>query len=162
MLNNLLILCTYLFTTALYSQQLNVGINLGTIATWNETTYGTSIEYSPYQSFFSVNVDPYLFTDDSSMPAVTLPLFIKLIIGKPVRLCPNVGIFYRTNNNLGSFAGISLEANLSEKLIVFAKGDYVINNHKKYAPNKFGGPALEYTSSRTFYMYSFGIKKNIL
>tara|TARA_B110000977_G_scaffold35076_1_gene46990 strand:- start:133 stop:564 length:432 start_codon:yes stop_codon:yes gene_type:complete len=136
-----------LFTTALYSQQLNVGLNLGTIATWNETTYGTSIEYSPYQSFFSVNVDPYLFTDDSNTPVVTLPLFIKLIIGKPVRLCPNFGI--------------SLEANLIEKLIFFAKEDYVINNHKKYAPDKFGGPSREYSSSRTFYMYSFGIKRNI-
>ena len=156
----LLIIVTLFAISVGYSQQLNLGANIGSVDGCSIKTVGATIEFRPSKSFFTINSAPFLFMNDRN-PVVTLPLSIKFFIGNKIRVCPSYGLFLRTNSNFGYNAGLSLEGDLGEKLIVFAKGDYIINCYKDTIPNKFGGRSLEVPSSRVGYMYSLGLMKRI-
>lgn len=155
----LLILSLLVVSTLGFSQELNFGGTLGMSTAENKMTLGGSVEYRPNKSMFSINTDSFLLINDSKA-IVTLPLYLKLIIGNSIKLCPNLGAFLRTNSNYGWTTGLSIEYNLSEKLVVLAKGDYMTDFYKSTYPDHFGG-SYESLTSDTSLLFSIGIKKNI-
>ncbi len=155
----LLILFFSLVSTNGFSQDLNLGGNLGMSTTFNKLTFGGSVEYRPNKSLFSINTDPFLLIDDNK-PILTLPLYLKVIIGNTVRFCPNVGTFLRTNSNYGWTTGLSIEYKINEKLLILAKGDYVKDFYNSTHPDRFGG-TYESISLESSFWFNIGIKKNI-
>jgi len=91
---------------------------------------------------------------------LTIPLYLKIIIGNKFRVCPTFGGFVRTNDNLGYMAGINFEMVVKERLIIFAKADYMWDYWDKWN-NRFGGSTNYETSSSTIWI-SLGIKRKIL
>ena len=146
-----------------FSQELNIGGTIGAGPKNNDfriVTLGATVEYMPVKSIVSLNTDP-VFLFDSKDLMLTVPLYLKLIIGKKIRFCPAFGGFIRTNSNYGWTAGLSIEYKIKEKLLLFVKGDYNMDYWKAEAPTHFGS-SYEYIDSGSSIWISLGIKKNIL
>jgi len=146
-----------------FSQELIIGGTIGTGPKSNDfriVTFGGTVEYRPVKSIISLNTDPILLFDSKDL-MLTVPLYLKLIIGNKIRFCPTFGGFIRTNSNYGWTTGLGIEYKIKEKILLFVKGDYNIDYWKAEAPTHFGS-SYEYIDSGSSIWISFGIKKNIL
>ncbi len=152
-----------------FSQELSVGGFVATnlkIETSSEILgFGANIEYRPNKSVVSINSD-ILFIFVTKRPITTFPLYIKIIIGNKLRVCPEFGGFIRTNENYGYLAGISVDYRINKKLLLYLKTDYMRDYWKdKYIRwdkyNYVGGKRI---NSKTGYSiwFNFGFKINIL
>ncbi|MCF6172063.1 MAG: hypothetical protein L3J31_01075 [Bacteroidales bacterium] len=91
---------------------------------------------------------------------LTVPLYLKIILGNSFRVCPEAGGFVRTNGNYGLTTGLSLEYRI-KKLFLFAKADYYMDVSKKQTPLHDGSlSSYNYTFSSVW--VSLGVKWNIL
>ena len=142
-----------------FPQEFNLGGNLGISTDTKKLTLGGSVEYRPYRSLISFNADPFLLFDENEA-ILTFPLYFKKIIGSSVRFCPNLGAFVRSNGNYGWTTGLSIELNLTEKLILQAKGDYMHDYYETTRYDHFGGSSQIISSDASVWL-SIGLKKNI-
>ncbi len=146
-----------------FSQELNVGLGLGTgykIDNLNALTISPSIEFRPVKSIVSLNSGiQFILVENKTI--LTFPLSINVIIGNKFRVCPSFGGFVRTNRNLGWSSGLSIEYRIKEIFIVLIKGDFNKDYWKDEAPTHFGG-SYEYSNSGSSIWFSVGVKKNIL
>lgn len=115
-------------SSLVFSQELSVGGFVATnlkIKTSSEILgFGASIEYRPKKSVVSINSD-ILFFYVNNGPIATFPLYIKIIIGNKLRVCPEFGGFIRTNENYGYLAGISVDYKIRKRLLLYLKADYM-------------------------------------
>jgi hypothetical protein len=156
----LLVLFISLISTIGFSQELNVGVELGQVVNYKTPTVGASIEYRPYKSMVSINANPYLLMGSNHNPILTLPLYLKFNFGKRIKVCPDLGAYIRSIGNHGLITGLTLEYNILDNFWVYTNGSYMTENYKQIRPGKFGG-SNEYWSSESLYMFSIGVKKNI-
>lgn len=159
----ILITSFILFSLFSFSQELNFGGIIGTgpkINKLNILTFGGTIEYRPNKALISLNSDPILLVYNKEI-MLTVPLYLKLIIGNKIRFCPTIGGFVRTNANFGLITGLNIDYKINKKLLIFVKGDFTIDYWKDEAPSHFGS-SYEYTNSDSSIWISLGIKKNIL
>ena len=157
----LLIIIQILIVTISFAQEFNVGGNIGfgLIDKSNKPFLGGSIEYRMSTSLISFNSDPFILISDKKV-ILTEPIYIKFIIGKKVRICPDFGGFIRTNSHYGWLSGLVLEYKIKEKLILDLRGDYYKDYWKSEIPSHFGSTQLEKNSEGSF-LISFGIKRRI-
>lgn len=147
-------------TSSIYSQQqLNIGAQLGNVFIKGDSKnigLGGEIAYKPRLALISFNFDPILLIPNKNL-VLTLPVYLRFIIGNKIRFCPEVGGFWRTNGNFGWTTGLHLEMVVKERLYVFVRGDYFRDYWKAIGPDN--NQYLDYGSS---VLISIGIEKNIL
>jgi hypothetical protein len=162
MIKNLLILSIIsiiLISSYSYSQEFNLGANVGTELihdNFNVVFIGGSSEYRPLKSLITFNFDPYILYTEKKL-ILTSPLYIKFIIGNKIRFCPTLGTFIRTNSNYGLSIGMMFEIKANEKLNLFAKGEYNKDYWKSESPRHD-----KYISTDSSIWLTIGVKKNIL
>lgn len=162
-MKTLLIILGFLLPSFLFSQELNIGGNIGTSLTFTEpgfVNFGSTIEYRPIKSFISINND-LTFLISNKYVLVTIPVYLKLIIGNKFRVCPSIGGFVRTNGYYGWTTGLNLELKVKERLLLFANGNFMKDYYKSEHPSHNGGN-YEVTDNMLSVWISIGIKKNIL
>jgi hypothetical protein len=148
-----------LFPIYLYSQELNIGGNIGTNLEHQAVILGGNVEFRPVKSFFSLNFDPSVLLYTKRFCAI-FPLYFKLIIGEKIRFCPEFGAFIRTYSSYGWFYGIHIEFKIKERTLLFLNSDCIKEYYEAEAPSHYG-PSSIYTETRTSLWFSAGIKRNI-
>jgi hypothetical protein len=80
-----------------HSQEFNAGLNLGYLPCQgsNYYSFGGNFEFRPKHAYFSINTDPFVLFD-KTYATFTEPIYLKLIIGEKLRICPSAGGFVRT------------------------------------------------------------------
>ena len=103
------------YTFSQVSQELNIGGFVGTeiIETnFRIVNVGATVEYRLVNALVSFNSDLLLSIYDNEM-FLTVPLYLKFIIGNKIRFCPTGGIFVRqqeiTAGQLASVLSIKLK-----------------------------------------------------
>lgn len=147
-----------------FSQDLYVGGSFGVGLTSGEKpfTLAPTIEFSPSKASFSVNSEvQFLLTGESTI--VTIPFYLKVILGKRFQVNPTFGAFVRTteNNNYGWTAGLSLEYKIKSRLLLFLKGDFY-KDYWKESNQSPGGSHYTYTESGSSVWIAIGIKRNLI
>lgn len=84
-------------------------------------TLSAALEYRPHKAMISLNTDPGILWYKNEF-MLTVPLYVKLIIGRTFRCSPSIGGFVRTNKNIGMQTGLALEYQLNSGILVFGKG----------------------------------------
>jgi hypothetical protein len=127
-----------LFLNAGFSQELNTGLNTGIAPIANEVYFSTglNLEYRPKSALISLNTDPFLMFN-SNQSLVTLPLYLKAIVGDKLRLSPSGGGFLRTTQSYGWVVGLQIEYTLKDKVILFSKNEFYRDYRKVYYPNPY-------------------------
>jgi hypothetical protein len=162
-MKTILVFIVTLISAYSYSQELNVGGSIGTgPKSLNATilTFGGTAEFRLAGSPVSINTDPNLaFISDKT--ELTIPVYLKFIIGNKLRFCPTVGGFVRIHGNYGSKNGINIEFKIKKSMLLFVTGDYYTDYYKAEYLDHFG-PSTEYTDHSSSFWFALGIKKNIL
>lgn len=154
---------TILMARISIAQELNVGVEFAGGMRASEATIfslGPIIEFRPDKSMFSIN-SGILFDFYEDETLATIPLSLKFIIGKTLRICPTAGGFIRSNSNYGWTSGIIIDYCIKERLFVFLKGEYNRDYWRDEAPTHLG-ETIKYTNDESSYWFGIGIKKNIL
>ncbi len=102
-MKSFLLIIGILIPSFLFSQELNIGGQIGTYASdinYGVVTFGGNIEYRPKNSFVSINNELSFYYYKNEL-VLTVPLYLKIIIGNKFRVCPTFGGFVRTNSNSG-------------------------------------------------------------
>ncbi|NVO20634.1 MAG: hypothetical protein HXX13_13115 [Bacteroidetes bacterium] len=145
-----------------FSQEVNLGIytGLGRVDYKSYPTIGGSFEYRIKKSYLSINVNPYFVFSEQKVHT-TLPLYLKFIIGKQFRVSPLVGGFIRSGDRHGWEAGLEMEYLTVRKLMVFWRGEYMLDYYKDpwYAHSSQGSYYLDNEHSVWF---SLGLKWRLL
>ncbi len=153
----------FLFSFTLFSQKFSYGGTVGTgfIKDTKIITFGGALEFKPQKVLLSINSDPFILLTDKRNLIFTVPIYLKIILGNKLRVCPLVGGFVRTNSNYGINAGLDIEYKIKENLLIFFKGECYKDFWKAEHPAHFGIPSYEYVDSDYSIWISLGIKKII-
>ena len=156
---NSIILCT-IFMSTFYSsaQEFNAGLNLGYLPCQgsNYYSFGGNFEFRPKHAYFSINTDPFVLFD-KSYATFTEPIYLKLIIGEKLRICPSAGGFVRTSGNYGWLVGLHVEYSIHQQFILFSKNELYADHWKDTWPDHFGGSSV-YINQGRLLMFSAGVK----
>jgi hypothetical protein len=156
---NSIILCT-IFMSTFYSsaQEFNAGLNLGYLPCQGSNYYsvGGNFEFRPKHAYFSINTDPFVLFD-KTYATITEPIYLKLIIGNKLRICPSAGGFVRTSGNYGWLVGLHVEYSIQQKFILFSKNELYADHWKDTWPDHFGGSSVYINQGRSL-MFSAGVK----
>jgi hypothetical protein len=162
----LLLLLIFILSPDLFSQELNIGLNAGTALQGDINKVimlGGILEYRPLiesennRSVVAFETNPFLLVSDKDL-MLTLPVYLKFIIGNKIRFCPLIGGFARTNSNYGMLGGLNFECSVKENLMLFLSGEYYLDYyHEKYYSHF--GTSSEYLASSLSLWISLGIKK---
>jgi hypothetical protein len=156
---NSIILCT-IFMSTFYSsaQEFNAGLNLGYLPCQGSNYYsvGGNFEFRPKHAYFSINTDPFVLFD-KTYATITEPIYLKLIIGNKLRICPSAGGFVRTSGNYGWLVGLHVEYSIQQKFILFSKNELYADHWKDTWPDHFGGSSVYINQGRSL-MFSVGMK----
>ncbi len=145
------------------AQELNVGLEFTGGPKTNDSrifSLGPTIEYRLKESIISIN-SGILFLVNKNEALVTFPVFIKFIIGKKFRVCPNAGGFVRSNKNYGWSSGLELDYRIKSQFILFVKGEYNQDYYKDEIPLHNGGSNETISTGSTVWL-GLGIKINVL
>ena len=124
-----------------FAQIVKLGFGLETAATYWPVSINGSFEIKPKNYLLSLNIDPsvnYNFNQFS----LTLPVYIKLNMGKNIKWAPFIGLFIRAidgefNSSNGYTTGLFLEKDLNPKLSVNINGRAMADFYEgtgKYGP----------------------------
>jgi len=148
------------FSIVLHSQEINAGLNVGLVPLDNNSTLsfslGSNVEYRPTHAFFSFNTDPFVLFYNSKA-IITVPIYLKFIVGKKLRFCPSAGGFVRSSGSYGWNLGLHLEYVLKNKFILFSKNECYNDYFEDYWPDHFGG-GTTYINHSISFQYSLGVK----
>jgi len=136
----LIIISFLVSSNILFSQELNIGGIIGTasrIYDFKTIAIGGTVEYRPAKSILSLNSDPTLWFNKEGQ-ILTVPVYLKFIIGNKLRFCPAFGGFVRSNANYGLTAGLGIEFKVKERLLIYVKSDYCKEFWKADAPDHLG------------------------
>ena len=156
---NSIILCT-IFMSTFYSsaQEFNAGLNLGYLPYQGSNYYsvGGNFEFRPKHAYFSINTDPFVLFD-KTYATITEPIYLKLIIGNKLRICPSAGGFVRTSGNYGWLLGLHVEYLIHQKFILFSKNELYADHWKDTYYGHFGENYAFINQGRLL-MFSVGMK----
>lgn len=140
------------------SQELNAGLNAG-INPNSKILYsiGENFEFRPKNSIASLNFDAFVLFSNKNEITLTLPLYLKFIIGKKFRVCPSYGGFFGLKGNYGWLLGLHLESQINSTGVVFIKNEYYSNYKKTIYFNHFGGSSY-YIERFNSFLISIGYK----
>ena len=141
-----------------HSQELNAGLNLGYLPCQGSNYYsvGGNFEFRPKHAYFSFNTDPFVLFD-KTYATFTEPIYLKLIIGNKLRICPSAGGFVRTSGNYGWLLGLHVEYLIKQKFILFSKNELYADHWKDTWPDHFGGSSVYINQGRSL-LFSIGVK----
>ena len=141
-----------------HSQEFHAGLNLGYLPCQGSNYYsvGGNFEFRPKHAYFSINTDPFVLFD-KTYATFTEPIYLKLIIGEKLRICPSAGGFVRTSGHYGWLLGIHIEYPINQKFILFSKNDLYADHWKDTYYGHFG-ENYAYINQRRSLMFSVGVK----
>lgn len=141
-----------------HSQEFNAGLNLGYLPCQGSNYYsvGGNFEFRPKHAYFSFNTDPFVLFD-KTYATFTEPIYLKLIIGNKLRICPSAGGFVRTSGNYGWLLGLHVEYLINQKFILFSKNELYADHWKDTWPDHFGGSSVYINQGRSL-LFSVGVK----
>jgi hypothetical protein len=142
-----------------FSQELNVGGGVGTDKDLNYLGLCSYVEFRPNKAIFSLNLDPSYHTSDD-LSFLTIPLYLKVIIGNTFRVCPSIGLFARTNGNRGWLTSLNLELLATERTTITAQCSLTKDywNEDGHSP---GGHVYEFVDSSKWLWFNIGIKRTL-
>lgn len=136
-----LLLFSMLIAFNSYSQEMNLGGEVGIISNYNLEnslpTINILYEYHPTNAIFSFNTNPGVILGGNKAIG-TLPFYLKFIIGNKYKVCPSAGVFYWTNKTFGWSGGLIIEALFKEKYTPFIKANYMNLFYERHYPSHFG------------------------
>lgn len=156
---NPFMLCT-IFMSTFYSnaQEFHAGLNLGYLPCQgsNYYSFGGNFEFRPKHAYFSINTDPFVLFD-KTYATFTEPIYLKLIIGEKLRICPSAGGFVRTSGHYGWLLGLQIQYPINQKFILFSKNELYADHWKDTWPYHFGGSSVYINQGKSL-MFSVGLK----
>jgi len=159
---NPFMLCT-IFMSTFYSnaQEFNAGLNLGfsPIQGNNYYSFGGNFEFRPKHAYFSINTDPFVLFD-KTYATFTEPIYLKLIIGEKLRVCPSAGGFVRTSGNYGWLLGLHVEYPINQQFILFSKNELYADHWKDTYYGHFG-ENYDFINQGRSLMFSVGLKMKL-
>ena len=140
------------------SQEFNAGLNLGYLPCQgsNYYSFGGNFEFRPKHAYFSINTDPFVLFD-KTYATFTEPIYLKLIIGEKLRICPSAGGFVRTSGHYGWLLGLQIQYPINQKFILFSKNELYADHWKDTWPDHFGGSSVYINQGKSL-MFSVGLK----
>ncbi len=155
----ILIIAFCLISTLSFAQEINLGGGLGSDKEFNFIGLHSYIELRPDKSLFSLNIDPSFHTAKSSS-FFTIPVYLKMIIGNKLRVCPSIGAFVRTNSNSGWLTNLNLEFLTSEKTIILAQFS-LTTDYTKIDRRSSGSALYTEKESSKWIWFNVGIKRSL-
>ncbi len=144
-----------------YSQEFNAGLNLGYLPCQGSNYYsvGVNFEFRPKHAYFSINTDPFVLFD-KTYATFTEPIYLKLIIGDKLRVCPSAGGFVRTSGNYGWLLGLHVEYPINQQFILFSKNELYADHWKDTYYGHFG-ENYDFINQGRSLMFSVGLKMKL-
>lgn len=141
-----------------HSQEFNAGLNLGYLPCQgsNYYSFGGNFEFRPKHAYFSINTDPFVLFD-KTYATITEPIYLKLIIGNKLRVCPSAGGFVRTSGNYGWLLGLHVEYLVKQQFILFSKNELYTDHWKDTYYGHFG-EKYDFINQGKSLMFSIGMK----
>lgn len=154
-----------------FAQEINVGAsfgggvspdNLGIFST------GVLVEYKPLKSILSFNVEPTVlyYSKNNIYPVYpdytvcSVPVYLKVIMGKKLRFAPFAGGFITTTSSYGITAGLNVEYRIKERFALYLKNDFNQVFYQTAVISDAGNPEMVQRTSSLIWV-SIGAKFNM-